>query len=410
MEGVLKAEELINETAIPTLEECISKLTQLFRVHVHKQNIGTKSELCASWLEGNFCAFFPNCHFAHGWADVKPRVYDKKMFKVKPCLSENCSYTTRCQFFHDDVVYTLTPELRVFYSKREKMHRVSLASHYGKLLVLSLREPENPERCPYYVELMPFLTAVYRVLPSTSCAFLHKINKQSNGFSSRQQSKIKVPSYGQLSHGHHIHHQSHRMPQHPFIQLSMNPYQAQYYPQFGHHNLESSLSKNTLLASIFGDSAVAVGKRITQPLETEFPTTSMYDSRSHMAQHHQNATTDHISMDTVTPLTTPVSQNHIPLAIYPMAQIKDKQGETYSSMKDVMQQLNALSLCPGITDEILKYKQTQYINENFNELLSQQPHKIDSTTPSRPQCVVRNSCAQMKQHPMGDITNQITTY
>lgn len=200
MGGVTEQNE-VPSSSMPTLEQCIRKLTQLFRHHgtqselIKGQKQGTKSELCASWLEGEFCSFFPHCHFAHGWADVKPRVCETKMFKVRPCLnSDKCLYATRCQFFHDDIVYTLTPELRVFYSEREKMHRITLACDNGKLLVISLREPENPTRCPFYVELMPYLAAIYTILPSMNPSFLNKMSKQTCPTVPHQvpQSKIKV--------------------------------------------------------------------------------------------------------------------------------------------------------------------------------------------------------------------------
>jgi len=447
MEGVLEENE--HSTANPTLEQCIAKLTQLFRVHgnqaelVKGPNQGTKSELCAAWLEGQFCSFFPNCHFAHGWADVKPRIYERKMFKVRPCLSENCLYTTRCQFFHDDIVYTLTPELRVFYSEREKMHRITLATQNGKLLVISLREPENPERCPYYVELMPFLTALYRILPSTSPAFLNKINKQTTCFTSTPpQSKIKVQPqaptttttnqlgylplvhhHQQHAHGHHLHHQAHHhhtTMQHPFIQMP-----TAYHPQYFAHAHAHLARHHHQETSVMNDAGTP--KPIARPLVNIPDTGSNLSNPSLYVQSPMHNAWSQIPANTIanpatatvgTPLPTQLTtHNHQQaLATYSMTQMTGEQAENYSNMENIMQQFGALSVCAGTADKILENEHGLYINENFNQVLPQ-PNKMQSfnSTPSRPQPAGRKPETEFKISSrralntpvLSDITNNV---
>lgn len=68
--------------------------------------VGTyKTEICRSHLQTGYCEYGPNCQFAHGIHELRPRHFDVK-YKTQLCKNYhkdgNCRFGSRCKFIHDE--------------------------------------------------------------------------------------------------------------------------------------------------------------------------------------------------------------------------------------------------------------------------------------------------------------------
>lgn len=100
-------------------------------------------ELCGAFVAGKHCAFAPDCHFAHGLHELRPRSQARDHFKVRRCHNwPNCNFENRCLFVHDDVMYKINEEIMVYYSNYQQVYRLTRAYDPNHVLTFSFNARE----------------------------------------------------------------------------------------------------------------------------------------------------------------------------------------------------------------------------------------------------------------------------
>jgi len=112
------------------MQEAISFFTK------HCKNVNNrreaKYELCANL---DSCKYrnsnSTTCAYGHSFEDIACRRQPADKYKVRTC-NESCGYVSRCRFIHDDVIYEISPTLRVLESKVYESIRVVFGSYTEK--------------------------------------------------------------------------------------------------------------------------------------------------------------------------------------------------------------------------------------------------------------------------------------
>lgn len=158
-----------------------------------------RSEMCKDFTAGKECKFGPQCHYAHGLAEICPKPYDDFKFKVKQCTCQNrfteaydrirflehCNYGGRCEWRHDEMVYVLKHKnkssiISIYYSPEEDRYRISLKPepYESKIYVISLVRPNEPDAL--FEEFRTYFEAARQIVPPQNpCEYFNGLHTQS---------------------------------------------------------------------------------------------------------------------------------------------------------------------------------------------------------------------------------------